>query len=140
MRKNPHIGPSVDEYIAQRGLQDMVQAMTAKGRIAYRIQEQMQQQGVTKTELAQRMGTSRAVVHRLLRVDDLGLRLDTLVRACSALGLELDFGAMLRAAGAPDAVTATATQEASAPARKKPARPAAPRRVLAARKSAALPA
>jgi len=46
----------------------------------------MKKQGVSKKALAERMGTSRSQVDRLLDEDDPALTLDTLSRAASALG------------------------------------------------------
>ena len=42
--------------------------------------------GMTQAELARRMRTSRAVVHRLLDADDPSITLSTISRAASALG------------------------------------------------------
>ena len=96
---------------------ERVQALTAKFVIAASITEQMKRLGVTQTQLAQRMGTSRAVVHRLLDEQDTSLTLATLVRACTALDMQLDFGAILLAADAPD-VQAAAPVPRKAPVRR----------------------
>lgn len=110
---------SFDDFIGGLSVdKERVQALTAKFVIAASITEQMQRLGVTKTALAQRMGTSRAVVHRLLDEQDTSLTLTTLVRACTALDMQLDFGALLLAADAQDAPEA---QDAAPAARKAPA-------------------
>lgn len=111
---------SFDDFIGSLPVdKERVQALTAKFVIAASITEQMQRLGVTKTALAQRMGTSRAVVHRLLDEQDTSLTLATLVRACTALEMQLDFGALLLAADAQDAPE---VQDAASAARKAPAR------------------
>ena len=110
---------------------ERVQALTAKFVIAASITEQMQRLGVTKTALAQRMGTSRAVVHRLLDEQDTSLTLATLVRACTALDMQLDFGALLLAADAQDVPEV----QGAAPVPKN-----APVRRMARRRRAAVPA
>lgn len=51
------------------------------------IRKAMQAKGVSQSELARRMLTSRAVVHRMLKVDDTGLTLHTLAKSASALGV-----------------------------------------------------
>lgn len=52
----------------------------------------MQKANVTQTEMAKRMGTSRAVVRRLLDETDLAVTLSTLSKAASALGRDMQFG------------------------------------------------
>lgn len=44
---------------------------------------------VTQSDLARRMGTSRAVVHRLLQPGDTGLTLATMAKAADALGASI---------------------------------------------------
>jgi len=49
----------------------------------------MKKRHITKTEMAARMGTSRAVVNRLLDEDDTSVTLATLARASLAVGIPL---------------------------------------------------
>ncbi|MEW6221251.1 MAG: helix-turn-helix transcriptional regulator [Thermodesulfobacteriota bacterium] len=49
----------------------------------------MKSKHITKTEMASRMHTSRAVVNRLLDEDDTSITLATLARASLALGVPL---------------------------------------------------
>jgi transcriptional regulator with XRE-family HTH domain len=49
----------------------------------------MKSQGLTKTELAKRMGTSRSQLDRLLNPDNDEVTLSTLARAAAALGRDL---------------------------------------------------
>ena len=122
--RNPFIGGDFEEFLAgQASNRERVQALTAKFVVSSLIERRMQELGITKTALAQRMDTSRAVVHRLLDEQDLSLTLATLVRACCALDMEIDFGALLRAAGAP-------AQKAKKAATKKPAARKAPARSM----------
>jgi len=49
----------------------------------------MKSKHITKTEMASRMHTSRAVVNRLLDEDDTSVTLATLARASLAIGMPL---------------------------------------------------
>ena len=59
--------------------------------IAWQLAEAMKQAGITKTEMAARMHTSRAAVNRVLDENDTALTLDTLSKAAAALGCRLRF-------------------------------------------------
>ena len=54
--------------------------------IAFQIAEEMKRSHITKTELAQRMKTSRPVADRLLDPSNRSITLSTLGRAASAVG------------------------------------------------------
>lgn len=54
--------------------------------IANGIRRAMKHANITQSELARRMGTSRAVVFRLIRVDDTSLNINTLAKALHAVG------------------------------------------------------
>jgi len=57
--------------------------------IAYQIAEEMKRNKLTKTEMANRMNTSRAALERLLDPDNASITLITLERAASGLGKKL---------------------------------------------------
>jgi transcriptional regulator with XRE-family HTH domain len=54
--------------------------------IAFRLGQAMQQEGLTKAELARRMGTSRSALNRLLDPGNTSITLLTLEKAAKALG------------------------------------------------------
>jgi DNA-binding Xre family transcriptional regulator len=86
-----HIGSNFDDFLAQEGLQEDVTAAAVKRVIAWQLAEAMRAQGISKTEMASRMRTSRVVVNRLLDEADTSVTLATLSRASVALGLPLRF-------------------------------------------------
>ena len=49
----------------------------------------MEREGITKTDMARRMATSRAALDRLLDPENESVTLGTLFRAASALGADL---------------------------------------------------
>ncbi|MGX9721458.1 helix-turn-helix domain-containing protein [Stenotrophomonas acidaminiphila] len=91
MNANKHIGSSFDDFLAGEGLLEEANAIAAKRVIAWQLAEAMKQAGVSKTEMAARMRTSRAAVNRVLDENDTALTLDTLSRAAAAVGCTLRF-------------------------------------------------
>ena len=86
MSRNKHIGSSFDDFLAEQGLLEATNAIAAKRVIAWQLAEAMKLAGITKTEMADRMHTSRAALNRVLDENDNGLTLDTLSKAAAALG------------------------------------------------------
>lgn len=91
MSTNVHIGSSFDDFLQEEGLLEEVNAIAAKRIIAWQIAEAMKLSGITKTEMAARMNTSRASLNRVLDANDTGLTLETLSRAAAALGRRVRF-------------------------------------------------
>jgi antitoxin HicB len=88
-RKNPRIGSSFSDFLAEDGIEAEVTAAAIKQVIAWQIGEAMVAGGLTKTEMAQRMQTSRQQLDRLLDPDNASVTLQTLQRAAKAVGREL---------------------------------------------------
>mgnify|MGYP001607488821 FL=1 len=84
-----HIGSNFDDFLKEENLYEQVQAVAIKRVIAYQIAEEMKKKNLTKTEMANRMKTSRAALERLLDPDNASITLFTLERAASALGKKL---------------------------------------------------
>ncbi len=78
--------PSFNAYLAERGKLESVTQRVEKRIIAHQIADQMKKQGVSKTELAARMGTSRAQLDRLLNPNAQNVTIETIGRAAQALG------------------------------------------------------
>ncbi len=86
---NKHIGTDFDDFLAEQGLHEEVTAAAVKRVIAWQLAQAMKAQGITKTEMATRMHTSRVVVNRLLDEHDTSVTLATLARASVAVGIPL---------------------------------------------------
>jgi DNA-binding Xre family transcriptional regulator len=84
-----HVGSTLDSLFEELGEKEEVDLRTQKKLLAARIEQVMARQGMTKTELAQAMKTSRTVVHRLLDPKDTSVTLATIWKASRALGLKL---------------------------------------------------
>ncbi len=87
--KHPHIGSSFDDFLAEEGMLERVNARALKRVIAWQLSQAMEAKELTKTEMAERMGTSRTSLDRLLDSSNASVTLLTLERAASAVGKRL---------------------------------------------------
>lgn len=87
---NKHIGSSFDDFLEEQGTIDECSAVAAKRVLAWQLTQEMEKNDVTRTELAQRMETSRASVNRLLDPNNPSVNLQTMERAARVLGRRLD--------------------------------------------------
>ncbi len=94
-----HIGSTMRSLFDELGETDELELLSRKKVLADQLRDRMEHTHVTHAMLAKAMKTSRTVVHRLLDPTEKGVTLDTLVRASSALGLELEVS--FRAKGSP---------------------------------------
>ena len=86
---NPHIGSSLDDFLAEEGILEEVEAIAIKRVLARQVAEEMRAQRLTKKAMAARMGTSRSALDRLLDPDNSSVTLRTLQRAASTVGRRL---------------------------------------------------
>ena len=89
MKKKGRIGSSFDDFLKREGIYEEVTARAIKRVIARQLDAFMEAEGLTKTELAKRMKTSRAQLDRLLDPDNESVTLGTLTRAAQAVGRQL---------------------------------------------------
>jgi antitoxin HicB len=89
---NPHVGSDFEDFLRNEGGLEIATSLAIKRVIAWEFGQAMQKANVTQTEMAKRMGTSRAVVRRLLDETDLAVTLATLSKAATALGRDMQFG------------------------------------------------
>ena len=88
-RDHPRIGSSLDAWLDEQGLRQEATASAIKAVIALQLSRSMKEQGITKTRMAERMGTSRAQLDRLLDPENVGVTLETLQRAAAVVGRDL---------------------------------------------------
>jgi antitoxin HicB len=86
---NQHIGSSFDDFLAEEGILADVERVAWKRVIAFQIMTLMAERGVTKTEMARQMRTSRAALDRLLDPENESATLHTLGQAAMVLGKRL---------------------------------------------------
>jgi predicted XRE-type DNA-binding protein len=89
--KNKYSGSSLDDWLDEECLLEDATAVAVKRVIAWQILQAMEQQQITKTDMAKRMQTSRAALNRLLDESDTSVTLMTLASAAAALGKKMQF-------------------------------------------------
>lgn len=91
MRSNKkHIGSSFDDFLEQENLLAETNAIAVKRVLAYKLQQEMNKQGLTKSEMAKRMHTSRAALDRFLDAENISITLASMEKAAIAMGKRLE--------------------------------------------------
>ncbi|RRR66580.1 MAG: Fis family transcriptional regulator [Candidatus Viridilinea halotolerans] len=89
MSINPHIGSSLDDFLIEEGIYEQVNEIAIKRVLAWQIEQGMKEEGLSKSAMAERMGTSRPALNRLLDPNNPAVTLKTLFRAAECLGKRL---------------------------------------------------
>ena len=89
MNKRIHRGSNFRDFLKQEGILEETEARALKRALAIQLQRLLKENSVTKSEMAQRMRTSRAAVDRLLDGSSPSLTLTTLGKAARALGRKI---------------------------------------------------
>jgi DNA-binding Xre family transcriptional regulator len=84
-----HSGSSFDSFLEEEGILDEVEAAAIKRVIAWQLAEAMKAGKISKKAMAERMGTSRSQLDRLLDPDNSAVHLQTIARAARAVGKRL---------------------------------------------------
>ncbi len=77
---------TLDAFLEEEGAREAFQAVAIKEVLAHQIEEAMKVQKLSRRRLAERMGTSRSQIGRLLDPADGNVTLATLQRAAEMLG------------------------------------------------------
>ena len=85
-KDNRHRGSSFSDFLESEGVLAEVTTLAFKRVLALQLQEIIEKENVTRTELASRMHTSRAVVNRLLDPENSSMTMISLGKAAAALG------------------------------------------------------
>ncbi len=84
--RSPDGFTTLDNFLDAEGVRDQFQAVAIKEVLAWQIGQAMKNQGMSRKRLAERMGTSRSQISRLLDPTDGNVTLVTLQRAAELLG------------------------------------------------------
>lgn len=87
--KNKHIGSSFDDFLEEENLLATSEIEAIKRVIAYLLQQQIDSKAMTKTAMAQVLGTSRSGLDRLLDPENTSVTLHTLVKAAELTGKKI---------------------------------------------------
>lgn len=77
---------TLDDFLGEQGTREAFQAVAVKEVLAWQIEQAMRDQKLSRKRLAERMGTSRSQISRLLDPTDGNVTLTTLQRAAEILG------------------------------------------------------
>jgi predicted XRE-type DNA-binding protein len=77
---------ALDDFLGEMGKLEEFKATAIKEVLAWQIEEAMKQQHLSRKRLAERMGTSRSQIGRLLDPNDGNVTLATLQRAAEVVG------------------------------------------------------
>jgi predicted XRE-type DNA-binding protein len=86
MKKRTHRGSDFRAFLKEEGILEEVEELAMKKALALQLERLIARKEMTKTEMAARMKTSRAVVDRLLDASNPSLTISTLGKAARALG------------------------------------------------------
>jgi hypothetical protein len=85
-----HRGSDFGDFLKEQDLYEDVTGAALTRVLAWQLKEEMQRLGISKVEMAERMGTSRSQLDRLLESANSGVSIDTIFRAAKALNRELE--------------------------------------------------
>jgi DNA-binding Xre family transcriptional regulator len=83
---NAFIGSSLDDFLHEEGILPECEAEANKRIVAWQLEQYMQEHNLKKTEFAERLGTSRSQLNRLLDAKDTSINLNTMARIARAMG------------------------------------------------------
>jgi antitoxin HicB len=86
MNKKKHRGADFRDFLEEEGILEEVETRALKRAIAIKLAQLIEQQSLSKGDMALRMKTSRAAVNRMLDGSNPSMTLKTLERAARALG------------------------------------------------------
>ena len=89
MTTKKHKGSSFDRFLKEENLLEHSEAIAIKRVLAYQIEQEMKERHLSKTELANRLHTSRSALDRLLDPGNSAITLQTLAKVALILGKRL---------------------------------------------------
>ena len=88
--KKAHVGSTLESLLREDGTYEELKNDAIKAVLAYKLTEAMKAQSLSKARMAERMGTSRSQLDRLLDPENEGVTLHTLKHAAAAVGMRLE--------------------------------------------------
>jgi antitoxin HicB len=89
MKNRTHRGTDFRDFLKEEGILQEVEAIAWKRDLAVQIQQLRKKNALTKSQMAQRMRTSRAALDRLLDASNPSMTLATLEKAARVLGRKI---------------------------------------------------
>jgi antitoxin HicB len=88
--QNIHRGSDFSDFLVDEGIRPEVEVLALKRVVALQLQQILEQEHITKTQLAARMRTSRASLDRILDPANPSLTVASLGKAAAALGRKVE--------------------------------------------------
>ena len=88
--ENPHLGSTLESLLREDDTYEDAKNDAVKSVLAYKLEQAMKDQKLSKARMAERMETSRSQLDRLLDPENEGVTLHTLKRAAAAVGMRLE--------------------------------------------------
>ena len=88
--KNAHRGGDFREFLEEEGILPEVEILALKRVVAIELQQILEDERITKTQLAARMKTSRAALDRILDPTNPSLTIASLGKTAAALGRKVE--------------------------------------------------
>jgi antitoxin HicB len=89
VKKNPHFGSSLEDFLEAEGILEEATEHAIKAVVAWQLKTKMDQQHITKAALARTMHTSRSQIDRVLDPNNDDVTVSTLRKAVEAVGGKL---------------------------------------------------
>jgi predicted XRE-type DNA-binding protein len=89
MKKNPHFGSSLEDFLEAEGLLEEATDHAIKAVLAWQLKTTMERQHITKAALAKKLHTSRSQIDRVLDPHNDDVSVATLRKVAGAVGQKL---------------------------------------------------
>ena len=89
MMNEQYVGSDFDSFLEEEGILQESERVAVRRVLAMHLQKLMQEQRISKVEMARRMETSRSALNRLLDPKNESVTLHTMDRAARVLGKHL---------------------------------------------------
>jgi hypothetical protein len=89
--KRQHLGSKLEHFLAEDGILEECRASAIKFKLAHELQQAMNEQKLSKAEIAKRLKTSRTGVDRLLDPENTSITLNTMAKVADLLGKRIEF-------------------------------------------------
>jgi predicted XRE-type DNA-binding protein len=89
--KKKHLGSNFEDFLEQDGILEECRATAIKFKIARELEKAMDQQKISKADMAKRLKTSRTGIDRLLDPENTSITLNTMANVAHILGKRIDF-------------------------------------------------
>jgi predicted XRE-type DNA-binding protein len=89
--KRKHLGSNFEDFLAEDGILEECRASAIKFKLARELEKAMNEQNISKAEIAKRLKTSRSGVDRLLDPENTSITLNTMAKVAHLLGKRIEF-------------------------------------------------